>query len=520
MKGPPVKYTFKIGGHQVSVREIDSVAAVSPSPDLRSHKTPERLQALFGDIASLDLSHDESTSQIPDDDRDVFERAGWQFVGAPSPLIETTAMRSPHEGSEAVRRVYESNSGTWIGTDLVSLQFDPDVSEREIRFLLRKDDLELVGPLNFAPNAYEARLTGRRPQLEAVQVLQERPWYRFIEPEFLEAITGRYTPSDPGFGSQWFHSNNGSGGGKVGADIRSENAWNVTRGAGIRIAVIDNGMQVDHPDLKDGIIGGGYFVKDSQGYPRFRRWKPGDPGFPDVTHGTTCMGMAGARMDNEICGCGSAPEADLIAIACDYDQTLSQTTLAKAIGYAANPKQLDINASPEDGAHVICCSLGPRRGSVWQMRSTLSMAIDGAAKNGRGGLGVPIFWAVTNLNANIKDDEVCSHAEVLAVSRSNFNDFHGNAGYGQKLEFLAPGVDVYNIKSGSGCGGHTGCSFAAPLAAGVAALVLARHPTWTAARVRQRMQATCDKIGNVVYDPASGKHNNYGFGRINAQRAV
>ena len=88
-----------------------------------------------------------------------------------------------------------------------------------------------------------------------------------------------------------------------------------------------------------------------------------------------------------------------------------------------------------------------------------------------------------------------------------------------KPDILAPGVDVYSTRSGSGYGFSTGCSYSAPLAAGVAALVLARHPDWTRDQVRLRLRESCDKVGGVPYD-AQGRHDEYGFGRINAEKAV
>ena len=91
--------------------------------------------------------------------------------------------------------------------------------------------------------------------------------------------------------------------------------------------------------------------------------------------------------------------------------------------------------------------------------------------------------------------------------------------FGPKLEFLAPGVNVFSTRSRSQHGFSTGTSFATPLAAGVGALVLSRDPTLTATQVRDRLRASCDQVGGVVYD-ANNHNDEYGFGRINAQRAV
>ena len=514
-----MKYTFELRGKPVTLATIDSVTAVRPTAEVRGGLSRSKLTARFGGAPADDTRGGSAGLVLPSRNRKLFELAGWVFVEASAAIATAAVSRSVVEGTEAVRRVYLGRSGTLIGTDRVTVQFDPDVTEKEVKERLKADRLKLVRRLGFAPNTYEVRISDKRPELEAVQDLQKRTsQYRFVEPVFLEAITGRHTPSDPDFGNQWQHRNDGSNGGVVGADIKSEAAWDLTRGQGVRLALIDNGMQVKHPDFRAGIVGGGYFVSDGMGGSTFQRWQPGQAGFPNGDHGTFCLGMAGARMDNNLGGCGSAPEADLLAIACLVDQIGTQLTLARAIAYAADPTTEDAQASPADGAHVISCSLGPN-GANWDMTSVLELAITRAAVQGRGGLGVPILWAASNGPYDIVHDQVCSHPDVMAVSRSNRNDLEDGAAYGPKLEFVAPGVDVYSTRSGSAYGYKTGCSFAAPLAAGVAALVLARHPTWTRDQIRQRLRDSCSKVGGVIYD-AHGRHDEYGYGRINAELAV
>jgi subtilisin family serine protease len=149
----------------------------------------------------------------------------------------------------------------------------------------------------------------------------------------------------------------------------------------------------------------------------------------------------------------------------------------------------------------------------------LDLAIQFAANQGRSGRGTPIFWAVSNGFVELARDEVASHPDVIGVGRSNRSDLADGSAYGPKLAFLAPGTEVYSTDSGGKYGFSTGTSFAAPLVAGVGALLLARHPDWTAQQVRDRLRDTCDKVGGVIYD-AIGHHDEYGAGRINAARAV
>jgi hypothetical protein len=290
----------------------------------------------------------------------------------------------------------------------------------------------------------------------------------------------------------------------------------MTRGAGVRLAVVDNGFDVDHPDLAAAVVAqSGFFQMDGGGNVNFTQ---GLVGYPDGNHGTFCAGMPIARANNTQGGCGVANQAEFLAVACLVDQTGTQATLARAIAYAADPTQEVAGADPNDGAEVISCSLGPN-GADWDMTQTLQDAIDFAVTNGRGGLGTPIFWAVSNGNFQIQFDEVCAYGNTIAVGRSTRNDLEDNSAFGPELDFLATGVDVRSTQSGGGYGNGTGTSYAAPVAAGVGALVLAVNPDLTWQQVRQAIRDTCDKIGGVVYD-ANGRNDDYGFGRVNAARAV
>ncbi|HEY0172430.1 MAG TPA: S8 family serine peptidase [Pyrinomonadaceae bacterium] len=518
-----MKWTFRLRGKEVTLTSVQSAVAVRPSEESRGRRAATRasLTRQFGVAASDTSAGGRFGLDLPSRNRQLFERAGWLFVEPTREVGHAAAMtRTSVADAEAVQQVFVDRSGNvQITTDLLTVKLDPEVPESEVKQRLKDDGLRLVRQLRFAPNTYEVRAANRGPLHELLQALEEKRHYVFVEPMLLQAITGRFKPKDPDFGKQWHHTNDGSNGGTAGADIRAEQAWELTRGRGVRVAVIDNGMQVKHPDLKAGVGGGGSFQAGGGGTASFVKFKPGVAGsFPDMDHGTFCLGMAGARVNNKRGGCGSAPECDLIAVACLNDQVGTQTTLARAVAFAADPSREDATASAADGAHVIACSLGPD-GADWNMTSVLDLAVRFAAHQGRGGLGAPVFWASSNGFVEIEKDEVASHPDVIAVGRSDHNDQADGSAFGPKLEFLAPGVDVYSTNSGSGYGLDTGTSYAAPLAAGVAALVLARHPQWTAQQVRERLGATCDKVGDVTYN--SGGHNDeYGYGRINAARAV
>ena len=369
----------------------------------------------------------------------------------------------------------------------------------------------MVNRLNFAPHLFEVRSAA--DALDTSVALHDNDRFVFAEPTFVEHIPPRLVPGDPRYTEQWQWSNNGASGGTLGADVDAEAAWDLTRGAGVRVAVIDNGFDADHEDLAAGVDAA------TSGFFATAGLTPGTAGMPDSNHGTFCAGMVGARHNNGRGGCGAAPESDLVLVACMDDQVGTQTTLARAVAYAADPSTEVPGADPADGADILVSSLGPN-GAVWNLTATLDLALSAAATGGRGGLGMAIFWAASNgNNVDVLLDEVVSHDDVIAVVRSDRRDREDNAARGATVDLIAPGVDVVSTNSGNRYGPSTGTSFAAPCAAGCAALALSVNLSMTRDQLRQVMLDTADKIGGVTYD-ANGHHDDYGFGRVNAAKAV
>jgi thermitase len=505
-----MRWTFSVGDRTTTLTRLAGVVAVRPVSIPPTRAEWRRLLRTFGRPVAHDCDADHYGLALPARDGRRFERAGWGFVD-PNPAVADAVSRGETvPGARALRPAYlDAHGRLFVGTDLVVVQVPPGLAGRAAGRWLAEDGLTPLRRLRFAPETFEARLPAGRSLEETIRRLQEGGRYRVVEPELLEVIRGRQAPNDPGFADQWQH-----------VAIHSEEAWLVTRGRRqngrpVRVAVIDHGMQIGHPDLAAGIVGGGYFVPDGVGGADFTPFQAGDPNFPNSKHGTFCLGMAGARRNNNLDGCGSAPECDLLAFACLPDEVGTQATLARAVAQAADPR---CEGGRGKGADVISCSLGGS-GAFWQLTWALEQAIDYATGAGRRGRGTAIFWAVAdNAAALVSQDEVCSHPAVIAVGQSDSNDQERGSAYGAELDFLAPGVEVYSTQWGGAFGAATGTSYAAPLAAGVAALVLARYPSWTLHHVRRRLRHSCDPVGGVAY--LHGRNDHYGNGRINAARAV
>jgi subtilisin family serine protease len=333
----------------------------------------------------------------------------------------------------------------------------------------------------------------------------------------------RHVPNDPLFGRQWPLDNSGQAGGTADADIDAPEAWAITRGSpAILIAVLDDAVQVDHPDLAPNIAAAG---RD------FRTGSPRETAAPlEVTdrHGTAVAGVAAARGDDAIGVTGVCPLCRLLPIGVDgVDNEVSSGT-ADAVRWAV-----------AQGADVISLSWGYARAHPPPADAALRSALEAAAAHGRGGRGAMIVVGATNDavdNCAGPTLDVAALDSVLAVGVADFRDRIGGSGFGPCIDLVAPSTPEGRTTLGvlttdrTGLDGHTGgdyhetfggTSAAAPLVAGVAGLLLSVNPELTRSELEQLLEQTADKIdaARAGYD-SRGFSARAGFGRVNAARAL
>jgi len=333
----------------------------------------------------------------------------------------------------------------------------------------------------------------------------------------------RHVPNDPLFAQQWPLDNSGQGGGTVDADVDAPEAWAITRGSpSIVIAVLDDGVQLDHPDLAPNIAAAG---RD------FRADAPrATAAAQDVTdrHGTAVAGVVAARGDDGIGVTGICPRCRLLPIAVDGVDNPVSTATADAVRWAVS-----------QGADVINLSWGYARAHASRADAALRAALEDAASQGRGGRGTLIVVGATNHavdNCAGPTFDLAALDSVLAVGVADFLDRIGGAGFGPCIDVLAPSTPELETTLGvlttdrTGIDGHTGADYhetfggtsaAAPLVAGIAGLLLSLNPDLTRVELQQLLEQTADKIdaANAAYD-IRGFSDRAGFGRVNAARAL
>lgn len=348
------------------------------------------------------------------------------------------------------------------------------------------------------------------------------------EPCLISSRKGRAVPGDRGFPRQWHLLNTGQGGGTPGADCNAAAAWDVTWGdPEIVVAVIDDGFDLDHPDL----VGKWRDPFDATG---------GDfqplPEYGD-NHGTACAGVAVAGRGGGRT-VGVAPDCSLMPIR--HAGRLGDYQEAQAFKHAF-----------EKGADVISCSWGPYDAYSQQfqpMSSLTRTVVDLCATKGRDGRGIPIFFAAGNGNEPLDLDGYANHHNVIAVAAStNLDDKAWYSDYGPNVWVCAPSsggtLGIYTVDR-TGEDGYApdsdytadfgGTSSATPLVAGVAALMLSVNPALTVAEVKEILKETAAPIRidapreykdfwgdeySDAYD-AQGHSPVFGWGRIDAGMAV
>lgn len=276
--------------------------------------------------------------------------------------------------------------------------------------------------------------------------------------------------------------------------IDADEVWDTNTGSGIKVAIIDTGIDYNHPDLAGNFNSSllGYDFVNDDAYP-----------MDDNGHGTHVAGIV-AAVDNEIGVIGVAPEAELYAV---------KVLDSSGSGYVSDVVA-GIDWAVDNEIQIISMSLGTNTDY-----ETLRTACDNAYKAGL----LVVAAAGNDGSARSTRDTVdypARYDSVIAVAATNQNDGRAIWGWtsasstGPAVELAAPGDKIYSTYWDDTYATMSGTSMACPHVTGTAALVWAVYPEWTNAQVRVRLQNTAEDLG------AAGRDNEFGYGLVDAEAAA
>ena len=277
-------------------------------------------------------------------------------------------------------------------------------------------------------------------------------------------------------------------------DYRIQEAWQITRGAGVRIAIIDTGIDATHQDLVGAVAGGADFsgLGSVDGL---------TPVGPDRRHGTMVASLAAGRGNNSVDGViGSAPEAEILSLSMAFSGSLisPDEQVANAVRFAV-----------DNDADIISLSL-TRNTRDWP--ESWDRAFSYAAAN-----DVVVVAAAGNRGSGTVS--VGAPATMPGVLTVGGVDQDGQASdsassQGITIGVMAPSEGLVGATPGGGYVSWSGTSGATPIVAGIVALVRSAYPSMDAANVINRVLLSADRVTETIPDPI------YGYGLVDAYEAL
>ncbi|GIW22372.1 MAG: thermitase [Candidatus Sericytochromatia bacterium] len=285
--------------------------------------------------------------------------------------------------------------------------------------------------------------------------------------------------------------------------VEAKKAWDITQGrAETVIAIVDTGIDLTHPDLKDKLVPGFSALKDKEN--DHNQKEGGD----DNGHGTHCAGIAAGIGNNGLGIAGIALKNKIMPVrVLGGAGSGSLFSIAKGIDWAT-----------DNGASVISMSLG---GPSSAMDLIIERAVNKALKK-----NIPVVAAMGNSGKEEKSVPACIKG-VIAVGATDSNDRKAPfSTFGSHISVTAPGVqilstmptyDVFITKEygvSKNYAALSGTSMATPVVSGIVGLIRAKYPSLTPAQIKERLEKSSDDLGQSGFDKL------YGHGRVNAYKAL
>jgi thermitase len=354
------------------------------------------------------------------------------------------------------------------GAEELLIKFRPDVNPSEMAQIHRQQGGQVKETIPSIGVQVVTIPSGKAA--EKIKGYSANPKVLYAEANYL--ATAIYTPDDAYFDKQWGLNK-----------IQAPQAWDVTKGSSsIEIAILDTGVDLDHPDLTGKIVESINFTSSATA--------------DDIYgHGTHVAGIAAASTNNGVGVAGLGYSSSIVNVKVLGDDGKGYYSwIAKGIIWAA-----------DNGAEVINLSLGGSSAS-----STLEDAVNYAWNKGT------IVVAAAGNNGSSSPFYPAYYLNTMAVAATDINDSLASwSNRGEWVDVAAPGVGIYSTLKDGGYGNKSGTSMASPYTSGLAALLYSVVTDSNGNgrlndEVRSRIETTADNIGSV----------GVGSGRINAFKAV
>ena len=342
--------------------------------------------------------------------------------------------------------------------------------------------------LDFMPelDAILVEIPDNGARVSAMSSAESSSDIRSSQPNHIFTTQDYVIPNDDNFSRQWAAS-----------AIKLPQAWRQTTGSDrVRVAVLDTGIDYNHPELAD------FIDKDSS----YNFIDNNSDAMDYNNHGTHVAGIISAKGDNGNGTAGVMWESELMAVkVLGDDGNGSEWSLAQGILYAAGL----LDNQPRQTADIINLSLGMSDPN--HVPKTLERAIERAAAEGI------IIVAASGNNGSRGVIYPAAFPDVIAVGAleengSDMPEVTSYSNYGPEIDVTAPGSLIYSTLADDKFGYMSGTSMATPHVSGLAGLMLSEGIR--ARDVRSLLQDTAIKLGNDDFSES------YGYGMINSYKSV
>ena len=421
-------------------------------------------------------------------------------------------------GGEGADPSYEEGAQRAYASGEIIVKLDDAATQSDLRGLNQRTDASVEEDLPKS-GVSVVDLPRDLSVSEAVQAYENSPDVEYAEPNFL--LKPAAVPNDPSFDQMYALNNTGQTGGRVDADVDAPEAWNTTTGsAGVVVAVIDEGVDIDHPDLRDNIwtnpgeIAGNRIDDDKNGYvddvhgydfanDDASVYDPDPISGKGDEHGTHVAGTIAAVGNNGTGVTGVSWRTTIMPLKFLGADGGYTSDAIEAINYAVNKGVRISNNSWGGGGRSQAL-----QDAIARADASGHLFVAAAGNGGSDGIGddndrYP-HYPSSYPNANI----VAVAATGDRDTRASFSNFGATS-----VDLAAPGVKIPSTLPNNTYGAYSGTSMATPHVAGVAALIKGQNTALDDAQIKTRLLNTVDKKTSLDGRVVTG-------GRLNAASAV